>query len=180
VQVAFLYNGRYCTLSQRITGSMMAHVDPNEGRTVSFEYLNQQLVWGELQHFVMFLLPLLTPGSLSANTFLASIAHKVVQLHTRAGASHGLHIQPLPGRTHCQPRVGAGMGSKQQPKEADTCCICSTQRVVVAVESLCCGATCCYMCAQRLWQLSPEPRCSSCAKPFKAACLQPILAEPDD
>lgn len=77
--MAFLYNGRYFTLSQRLTRKVMAHVDPNECRTVSFEYLNQQLVWGELQQFVMFLLPLLTPGSLAANNFLASATAKMMR-----------------------------------------------------------------------------------------------------
>lgn len=79
LQLMFLYNGRYFTLSQRLTRKVMTHVDPNEGRTVSFEYLNQQLVWGELQHFVMFLLPLLTPGSLAANNFLATATAKVMR-----------------------------------------------------------------------------------------------------
>lgn len=81
----FLYNGRYFTLSQRLTRKVIAHVDPNEGRTVSFEYLNQQLVWGELQHFVMFLLPLLTPGSLAANNFLASATAKLMRFCNAPG-----------------------------------------------------------------------------------------------
>lgn len=81
----FLYNGRYFTLSQRLTSKVIAQVDPNEGRTVSFEYLNQQLVWGELQHFVMFLLPLLTPGSLAANDFLASVTAKMMRFCTPPG-----------------------------------------------------------------------------------------------
>lgn len=67
----------------------MAHVDPNQGRTVSFEYLNQQLVWGELQHFVMFLLPLLTPGSLAANNFLASATARLLRIYKSPG------VQPM-------------------------------------------------------------------------------------
>jgi hypothetical protein len=91
-QVMFLYNGRYFTLSQRLTRKMMMHVDPNEGRTVSFEYLNQQLVWGELQHFVMFLLPLLTPGSLTSNSFLAAATAKVMRFCSTSGVySHHLN-----------------------------------------------------------------------------------------
>ena len=71
-QVAFLYRGRYLSLAQRISGLQMAHEHPNAPREVSFEYLNQQLVWGELQNFVVFLLPLLTPRAIASTPLLSS------------------------------------------------------------------------------------------------------------
>lgn len=74
MQVLFLYNGRFLSLPQRLTGLNTAHDDPNMARELSYEYLNQQLVWGELQNFVMFLLPLMTPRTLATLPWLSWMA----------------------------------------------------------------------------------------------------------
>lgn len=79
-QVVFLYNGRYPTLAHRLTGNLLCQTEPNQARQVNFEYLNQQLIWGELQQFVMFLLPLLTPGSTVSNPVLSGLVDPVVKL----------------------------------------------------------------------------------------------------
>lgn len=80
MQVSFLLNGRYPTLAHRMTGQLLCHADPNQARQVNFEYLNQQLIWGELQQFVIFLLPLLTPGSTASNPMLTGIVDPLVKI----------------------------------------------------------------------------------------------------
>ena len=86
MQVAFLYDGRFLSVAQRISGLEMSHEQPNAPHEVSFEYLNQQLVWGELQNFVVFLLPLLTPRALAASPLLTSAMGKFAQLRRWQGA----------------------------------------------------------------------------------------------
>lgn len=75
-----MYTGRYPSLAHRLSGQLIAHAQPNLSRQVNFEYLNQQLIWGELQQFLMFLLPLITPGSSSSNPLLTAIIDPVVKL----------------------------------------------------------------------------------------------------
>jgi len=56
--VAFLYQGRYRTLAERLCGLRMDYVDPGVARAVSYEYLNQQLVWRELSELASAVMPL--------------------------------------------------------------------------------------------------------------------------
>jgi hypothetical protein len=83
----FLYDGYYLSLPHRLAGLKMMHEHPNAPREVSFEYLNQQLLWGELQNFVIFLLPLLAPRSIASTPFLSKIMVAFSKLRSWQGAS---------------------------------------------------------------------------------------------
>eukprot|EP00892_Ulva_mutabilis_P003714 jgi/Ulvmu1/1714/UM116_0027.1 len=153
--VIFLRSGRYPTLAHRVTGQLLCHTDPNQVRQVNFEYLNQQLIWGELQQFVMFLLPLLTPGSTASNPLLANLIDPVVK---RMAGSKAL--------------------VKQRSRNSrDKCCLCETERILIAVETKCCASRCCYVCAQRHKQLSARPYCPSCGAAFEEVFLQPLVVK---
>lgn len=58
--LAFLLNGRYRTLTDRLLRLRLTtpSSSPNLRREVSFEYLNRQLVWHAFTEFLLFLLPL--------------------------------------------------------------------------------------------------------------------------
>ena len=101
-QVAFLYRGRYLSLAQRVSGLQMAHEQPNAPREVSFEYLNQQLVWGELQNFVVFLLPLLTPRAIASTPLLSSALAAFSKLRRWQGTTVlvAQHPRSPPARYH--------------------------------------------------------------------------------
>ncbi|KAL9621394.1 MAG: hypothetical protein Q9160_004154 [Pyrenula sp. 1 TL-2023] len=62
--IAFLLNGRYRTLTDRILRLRLTTPasSPNLRREVSFEYLNRQLVWHAFTEFLLFLLPLVGIG----------------------------------------------------------------------------------------------------------------------
>ncbi|KIY49343.1 hypothetical protein FISHEDRAFT_41257 [Fistulina hepatica ATCC 64428] len=62
--VAFLYNGRYRAVAERLL--KMEHVSSARpmGRDVSYEFMNRQMVWHAFTEFLMFLLPLLNRRSL--------------------------------------------------------------------------------------------------------------------
>lgn len=95
----FLYNGRYPTLAHRLTGHLLSQAEPNQARQLNFEYLNQQLIWGELQQFVMFLLPLVTPGSAVANPALTGLLDPIVKL--MAGDHPSEHKYSMMSKAHC-------------------------------------------------------------------------------
>ncbi|KMZ56300.1 Peroxisome biogenesis protein 2 [Zostera marina] len=64
----FLYSGRYRTIIERILKARLVYGSPHMNRSVSFEYMNRQLVWNEFSEMLLVLLPLL--NSSSAKKFL--------------------------------------------------------------------------------------------------------------
>ena len=52
-------NHRYRSLVDRILGMRLVYQHPKTARQISFEFMNQQLVWQGFSEFIMFILPLL-------------------------------------------------------------------------------------------------------------------------
>ncbi|MCO5565670.1 hypothetical protein L7F22_019344 [Adiantum nelumboides] len=59
--LAFLSDGRYRTLTDRMLGMRLTYAQRTMNRNVSFEFLNRQLVWHAFTEFLLFLLPLVRP-----------------------------------------------------------------------------------------------------------------------
>lgn len=62
--LAFLSDGRYRTLTDRLLGMRLTYAQRTMNRNVSFEFLNRQLVWHAFTEFLLFLLPLIRPRRL--------------------------------------------------------------------------------------------------------------------
>ncbi|XP_042036497.1 peroxisome biogenesis protein 2-like isoform X1 [Salvia splendens] len=60
----FLLTGRYRSLIERALRARLVYGSPNMNRSVSFEYMNRQLVWNEFSEMLLLLLPLLNSSSL--------------------------------------------------------------------------------------------------------------------
>lgn len=60
----FLYSGRYRTIIERVLQARLVYGSPNMNRSVSFEYMNRQLVWNEFSEVLLLLLPLLKSSSI--------------------------------------------------------------------------------------------------------------------
>ncbi|CAL1700537.1 unnamed protein product [Somion occarium] len=78
--IAFLWNGRYRTLSDRILGLRLVPLQRLTKREVSYEFMNRQMVWHAFTEFLLFFLPLINTRAprrrlsrLAANFTLASI-----------------------------------------------------------------------------------------------------------
>ena len=56
--LVFLREGRFRSLLERLVGARAVYRHTNAPRAVSYEYLNRQLVWGELSELLLFMLPL--------------------------------------------------------------------------------------------------------------------------
>ncbi|EJD53689.1 hypothetical protein AURDEDRAFT_80238 [Auricularia subglabra TFB-10046 SS5] len=54
----FLRNGRYRTLVDRILGLRLVPIQQITSRSVSYEFMNRQMVWHAFTEFLLFLLPL--------------------------------------------------------------------------------------------------------------------------
>ncbi|KAJ2852561.1 peroxisome assembly protein (Peroxin-2) [Coemansia brasiliensis] len=63
---AFLSMGQYRTLVERILGLRLVNARPQLVHSVSFEFLNRQLVWHAFTEFVMFAMPLINPSKARA------------------------------------------------------------------------------------------------------------------
>lgn len=60
----FFYTGRYRNLIERFLRARLVYGSPNMNRSVSFEYMNRQLVWNEFSEMLLLLLPLLNSSSI--------------------------------------------------------------------------------------------------------------------
>ncbi|KAI9477303.1 peroxisome assembly protein (Peroxin-2) [Coemansia sp. RSA 989] len=63
---AFLSMGQYRTLVERMLGLRLVNARPQLAHSVSFEFLNRQLVWHAFTEFVMFAMPLINPSKARA------------------------------------------------------------------------------------------------------------------
>lgn len=157
--VAFLYDGQHRSLAERLAAVKVQCDEPTQPRSISFEYLNQQLVWGELQSFIVFLMPLLTPRTLAAS---------------RAASVLSFFARSLQGKTV------KGMSEASKTSSAQVCCcICNRKPILCSVQTPCCKAWCCYMCMHQRWQRSLALTCPSCHQQCKEIHLVPDLL-PDD
>lgn len=61
--LVFLLTGKYRSLIERALGARLVYGTPNMNRSVSFEYMNRQLVWNEFSEMLLLTLPLLNSPS---------------------------------------------------------------------------------------------------------------------
>ncbi len=59
----FLVEGRYRSIRDRLLQIRLFHMDPTRSRSLSFEYMNQLLVWHTFLHFLSFLKPLVSSSA---------------------------------------------------------------------------------------------------------------------
>ncbi|EIW82319.1 hypothetical protein CONPUDRAFT_123111 [Coniophora puteana RWD-64-598 SS2] len=62
--IAFLWNGRYRTLSDRLLHMSLEPAQSLTRREVSYEFMNRQMVWHAFTEFLLFLLPLVNRRAL--------------------------------------------------------------------------------------------------------------------
>jgi len=55
--LVFLYDGKYCSLLDRLLGARLVYQDRHAPRSIPFDFMNQQLVFDELTGFVKFMVP---------------------------------------------------------------------------------------------------------------------------
>ena len=56
--IHFLFDSKYRSPIHRVLGVRMEYIDRNLSRMVSFDFMNQQIVWNEISNFLLFVFPL--------------------------------------------------------------------------------------------------------------------------
>ncbi|KFK42388.1 hypothetical protein AALP_AA2G249500 [Arabis alpina] len=64
--LSFLYTGRYRNLIENALRARLVYRSPHMNRSVSFEYMNRQLVWNEFSELLLLLLPLLNSSAVKS------------------------------------------------------------------------------------------------------------------
>jgi len=102
--VAFLLNGRYRTLAERLLGMRLVPARRLSKRDVSYEFMNRQMVWHAFTEFLLFLLPLINTRALrrrisrvysqiSLSSIFPSPVRKLLGVASKNGQTEGSHVR---------------------------------------------------------------------------------------
>eukprot|EP00887_Chlorella_sp_A99_P000872 scaffold5.g872.t1 len=151
--LAFLRNGRYRSLLERLLRARAVYAQPTAARAISFEYLNRQLVWHELSELLLFLLPLLSPAAVrrTLRTYLPRLPALGAGGGEGSGAAAG-------GGSAAAAAAGAGAQEQQE----QPCGICGTGEVLVPYTAQPCSHRFCYYCLRSHCLADPGYTCPRC------------------
>jgi peroxin-2 len=82
--IAFLWNGRYRTMADRLLKMSLVPSRRPVRRDVSYEFMNRQMVWHAFTEFLLFLLPLINPKTIRrrlhriASSFSPTLFHALL------------------------------------------------------------------------------------------------------
>ena len=141
----FLVDGRYRGIRDRLLRIRLLHMDPMRSRSLSFEYMNQLLVWHTFLHFLGFLKPLVSSSAVrdclaAAWRRLAGIRATAATSALSAGACSLCGVEP-----------------PESPHESD------------------CGHRFCYYCLRSALASPPSsrPACARCSAPLRSCARVP-------
>lgn len=163
----FLNAGKYSRLSYRVAGVRTCYTDMSATRTVSFEYVNRQLVWYGLAEFLVFLTSVLR--STQILRMFRSISSQFGLLGSRLeGSSRGYlpGEATFPENTDSQHRVSAihshtDHGPNQAVQDRP-CAICGSSTPKMPHKALPCRHTYCYVCLASARERDPWFACVRC------------------
>jgi len=137
----FIWRGVFRTLEDRLMNARLDYIKPNAIRTVTFEFLNRQLVWEGFTDFVLFMAPLLR-----SSRWLGIL---------RAKAASALGI--LSG--------GRDFPLEAMPSAEDglSCKICQKSTLMMPHFALPCNHRFCYTCITSKIETEASYRCPICA-----------------
>ncbi|MEW5311096.1 MAG: hypothetical protein WDW38_002839 [Sanguina aurantia] len=177
----FLRSGLYRSLLERLLRARLVYRQPIMTRIISFEYLNQQLVWAEMSELMLFLLPLLStinlrrwvprPLTLLPHTAAAQppsrpslAATQHTDAHTSpqsagasaAGAVHSVSNTAAAGSVQSTSDIGRG-DSGEHP--SSPCPLCGSTQLNVPFVALPCLHVFCYYCLRASCLAEPASYC---------------------
>eukprot|EP01083_Nonionella_stella_P116589 346514_1 len=134
--IIFLRHGHYRSLTDRILGMRLVYLHAHVARQVSFELMNQQLVWGSVSEFFLFILPLINVPKI--RRWVGRQWHKVTD---------------SPGGRARNARGGA-----------TPCPLCSAHPITTPFAAKPCGHVYCYVClrAEMMNESVAQFRCATC------------------
>jgi peroxin-2 len=150
--LGFLLYGRYPKLSHRLTRTVMNYADIGATRTVSFEFVNRQLVWSGFAEFMVFLTPVLRSSRTSR---LINNALSTINLFGGAGDGSA------------ETGLSASVGTDASPsptarEERSACAHCGSTSPCMAHIALPCRHIHCYVCLALAMEIDPGYKCKNC------------------
>lgn len=123
--LVFLSGGRYRSLVERLLRVRTAYINPRASRALSFEFMNQYLVWRSVSQFLLFALPLVNFSALRSRLARA--------------------LATVRGRNPAKENAAAAAGPLR-------CRRCGTTPIIVPVRAHGCRHVFCYCCIKPLMQ----------------------------
>ncbi|GAM26016.1 hypothetical protein SAMD00019534_091910, partial [Acytostelium subglobosum LB1] len=153
--LAFLFDGKYVTLVNRILCMRLVYAQPSLSRRISFEYMNRQLVWHGFTEFFLFIMPLINIDRIKGfiyRTFIQKPSNMFQQQNrSQQGEDAALAPQLL------------------APLVLEKCPICFNDPISVPYITDC-GHLFCYYCIKTNCMIDPTftcPRCNSIVSNMK-------------
>ncbi|KAJ2550662.1 peroxisome assembly protein (Peroxin-2) [Coemansia sp. RSA 1933] len=173
--LAFLGAGQYRTVTERLLGLRLVSARPQLAHSVSFEFLNRQLVWHAFTEFVMFAVPLVNPAK--ARAWVAR------QIRTAVGVSAAAAVDPAIAAL--PPTVCAICAAVEDPADTADALLDTMDRGLAhtAVNPYVtpCGHAFCYVCIRtRMIAEADECTCLRCGKTVDRIYKLAELVETED
>ncbi|KAJ1901152.1 peroxisome assembly protein (Peroxin-2) [Kickxella alabastrina] len=156
--LAFFAAGQYKSVLERVLGLRLVSARPQMAQSVSFEFLNRQLVWHAFTEFVMFALPLLKPAR--ARAWAVRNVRAVLRLPP---AAVDPVIEKLPENV-CAICFSTAAADSSVPVEPSSCLVSNPYIAD-------CGHSYCYVCIKtRLMVEGSECSCLRCGHKVESIC----------
>ncbi|KAJ1992283.1 peroxisome assembly protein (Peroxin-2) [Coemansia umbellata] len=161
--VAFIATGQYRSLVERALGLRLVSARPQLSHSVSFEFLNRQLVWHAFTEFVMFALPLVNPAK--ARAWAVRKIRAVLRLPAATGIDPAIAALPdhicaicFASSSATRSSADADSGAVTDDPEAQNCSAINPYATG-------CGHRYCYVCIKtRVMAEGDECTCLRCGK----------------
>mmetsp|Transcript_114 Transcript_114/g.202 ORF Transcript_114/g.202 Transcript_114/m.202 type:complete len:427 (+) Transcript_114:10-1290(+) len=142
--LVFLAGGTYRNLVERLLRIRVGYVNPRAHRALSFEFMNQYLVWRTVARFLLFAIPLVDFGL---------VFRSIVSM---VGWKKGWWKKGGP--------QDEGEDDDDAVKGRGKCALCGLSPIVVPMRATPCTHVFCYTCLRSLRMESPNPVCPRCSK----------------
>jgi peroxin-2 len=149
---AFLSRGRYPKLSHRLTRTVMQYADIRATRTVSFEFVNRQLVWSGFAEFMVFLTPVLWSARTSRR--LSGLLSRINLLGVGSNSSIDAESS--------SPQISENRIPSAAGEQNLACPRCESSSPCMAHIALPCRHVFCYVCLALAMETDPGYKCKRC------------------
>jgi peroxin-2 len=156
----FLKTGKYRTVLERVLGARLVYQRPSAPRSLSFEYLNRQLVWHELSELLLFVLPLVNAAAVkrALRSFILRLPILMMSSTSSSSSRDGATSNALPSPSS----VYSSSDQQQQQQGGGGCGICGITPILSPYTALPCNHEYCYFCLRSHTEADPQYQCPIC------------------
>lgn len=170
--VAFLFEGRFRNVAERLLGIETRHVSPGSERQLSLSLLQRHLWWESITDLLQGILPLINMAQLRATGLhLSTVAKNKYAIWSMAIVKY-LYARlgwPIPSSPVGEIEDAASPNTSELKKQNEilsdmankSCSICGTSPITAAHNGRC-GHPFCYYCGASSLMMDPDARCPAC------------------